>query len=156
MVKLVDTSDSKSDWGNSVRVRFPLSVNIIILNSSDYLCMKENTVILIDDDGITLNKTKALLESSSIKVLTAENLYELMSKIYKYNIDTLIFNPNLVWINVIEFINELKKVNNESDFKIFFISENIDKNLKEEAKKLNIKFINNNSNISKLVQDLNK
>lgn len=155
MVKLVDTSDSKSDWGNSVRVRFPLSVNII-LNSSDYLCMKENTVILIDDDGITLNKTKALLESSSIKVLTAENLYELMSKIYKYNIDTLIFNPNLVWINVIEFINELKKVNNESDFKIFFISENIDKSLKEEAKKLNIKCINNNSNISKLVQDLNK
>lgn len=118
--------------------------------------MKENTVILIDDDGITLNKTKALLESSSIKVLTAENLYELMSKIYKYNIDTLIFNPNLVWINVIEFINELKKVNNESDFKIFFISENIDKSLKEEAKKLNIKCINNNSNISKLVQDLNK
>ena len=71
--------------------------------------MKENTVILVDDDGITLNKTKALLESSSIKVLTAENLYELMSKIYKYNIDTLIFNPNLVWINVIEFITELKK-----------------------------------------------
>ena len=133
MVKLVDTSDSKSDWGDSVRVRFPLSVNI---------------------DGISLNKIKALLESSSIKVLTAENLYELMSKIYKYNIETLIFNPNLVWINVIEFITELKKVNNESDFKIFFISENIDKNLKEEAKKLNVKYINNNSNISKIVQDL--
>ena len=62
--------------------------------------MKENTVILVDD-GITLNKIKALLESSSIKVLTAENLYELMSKIYKYNIEILIFNPNLVWINVI-------------------------------------------------------
>lgn len=118
--------------------------------------MKENTVILVDDDGITLNKTKALLESSSIKVLTAENLYELMSKIYKYNIDTLIFNPNLVWINVIEFITELKKVNNELNFKIFFISENIDKNLKEEAKKLNVKYINNNSNINKIVQDLTK
>lgn len=117
--------------------------------------MKENTVILVDD-GITLNKTKALLESSSIKVLTAENLYELMSKIYKYNIDTLIFNPNLVWINVIEFITELKKVNNELDFKIFFISENIDKSLKEEAKKLNIKYINNNSNINKIIQDLVK
>lgn len=118
--------------------------------------MKENTVILVDDDGIILNKTKALLESSSIKVLTAENLYELMSKIYKYNIDTLIFNPNLVWINVIEFITELKKVNNELDFKIFFISENIDKSLKEEAKKLNIKYINNNSNINKIIQDLVK
>ena len=116
--------------------------------------MKENTVILVDDDGISLNKIKASLESFSIKVLTAENLYELMSKIYKYNIETLIFNPNLVWINVIEFITELKKVNNESDFKIFFISENIDKNLKKEAKKLNVKYINNNSNISKIVQDL--
>lgn len=118
--------------------------------------MKENTVILVDDDGITLNKIKALLESSSIKVLTAENLYELMSKIYKYNIEILIFNPNLVWINVIEFITELKKVNNELNFKIFFISENIDKNLKEEAKKLNVKYINNNSNINKIVQDLTK
>ncbi|TXJ40154.1 response regulator [Brachyspira pilosicoli] len=118
--------------------------------------MKENTVILVDDDGISLNKIKASLESSSIKVLTAENLYELMSKIYKYNIDTLIFNPNLVWINVIEFITELKKVNNELNFKIFFISENIDKNLKEEAKKLNVKYINNNSNINKIVQDLTK
>ncbi|WP_157151141.1 response regulator [Brachyspira sp. SAP_772] len=118
--------------------------------------MKENTVILVDDDGISLNKIKALLESSSIKVLTAENLYELMSKIYKYNIETLIFNPNLVWINVIEFITELKKVNNELDFKIFFISENIDKNLKEEAKKLNVEYINNNSNINKIVQYLNK
>lgn len=118
--------------------------------------MKENTVILVDDDGISLNKIKASLESSSIKVLTAENLYELMSKIYKYNIETLIFNPNLVWINVIEFITELKKVNNELNFKIFFISENIDKNLKEEAKKLNVKYINNNSDINKIVQDLNK
>ena len=118
--------------------------------------MKENTVILVDDDGISLNKIKASLESSPIKVLTAENLYELMSKIYKYNIETLIFNPNLVWINVIEFITELKKVNNELNFKIFFISENIDKNLKEEAKKLNVKYINNNSNINKIVQDLTK
>ena len=118
--------------------------------------MKENTVILVDDDGISLNKIKASLESSSIKVLTAENLYELMSKIYKYNIETLIFNPNLVWINVIEFITELKKVNNELNFKIFFISENIDKNLKEKAKKLNVKYINNNSNINKIVQDLTK
>ena len=118
--------------------------------------MKENTVILVDDDGISLNKIKASLESSSIKVLTAENLYELMSKIYKYNIETLIFNPNLVWINVIEFITELKKVNNELNFKIFFISENIDKNLKEEAEKLDVKYINNNSNINKIVQDLNK
>ncbi len=130
MVKLVDTSDSKSDWGDSVRVRFPLSVNIIIINFFG-LFMKENTVILVDDDGISLNKIKASLESSSIKVLTAENLYELMSKIYKYNIETLIFNPNLVWINVIEFITELKKANNQLNFQIFFISENIDEDLKE-------------------------
>ncbi|MBW5379090.1 response regulator, partial [Brachyspira pilosicoli] len=35
-------------------------------------------------------------------------------------------------------------------------SENIDKSLKEEAKKLNIKYINNNSNINKIIQDLVK
>ena len=116
--------------------------------------MKENTVILVDD-GITLNKIKALLESSSIKVLTAENLYELMSKIYKYNIEILIFNPNLVWINVIEFITELKKANNQLNFQIFFISENIDEDLKEEAKKLDIKYIDNSSNINKIMQYFN-
>ena len=118
--------------------------------------MKENTVILVDDNGISLNKIKASLESFSIKVLTAENLYELMSKIYKYNIETLIFNPNLVWINVIEFITELKKANNNSNYKIFFISENIDKNFKEEAKKLDIKYINPSSNINKILKDINK
>ena len=117
--------------------------------------MKENTVILVDNDGITLNKIKALLESSSIKVLTAENLYELMSKIYKYNIEILIFNPNLVWINVIEFITELKKANNQLNFQIFFISENIDEDLKEEAKKLDIKYIDNSSNINKIMQYFN-
>ena len=68
------------------------------------------SAIIIDDDNNRLNKLKATLESSSIKVFIAENLYELISKIYKYSVKILVFNPNLVWINVIEFITELKKL----------------------------------------------
>lgn len=55
-----------------------------------------NSAIIIDDDNSRYNKIKAALESSSIEVFIAENLYELMSKIYKYSIRILVFNPNLV------------------------------------------------------------
>ncbi|MBW5409516.1 response regulator, partial [Brachyspira hampsonii] len=96
------------------------------------------SAIIIDDDNNRLNKVKAALESSSIEVFIAENLYELISKIYKYSVTILVFNPNLVWINIMEFIAELKKLPNFNEFTIFFLYENIDIDLEKEAKKHNI------------------
>ncbi|WP_028331229.1 transcriptional regulator [Brachyspira alvinipulli] len=110
-----------------------------------------NSAIIIDDDNSRYNKIKATLESSSIEVFIAENLYELMSKIYKYSIRILVFNPNLVWINVIEFINELKKLPNFNEFTIFFLYENMSKHLEKEAQRLNIICMKYPSHINKLV-----
>ncbi|WP_300365045.1 response regulator [Brachyspira sp.] len=106
--------------------------------------------IIIDDDNNRLNKVKAALESSSVDVFIAENLYELISKIYKYSIKNLVFNPNLAWINVIEFISELKKLPNFDEFTIFFLYENMGIDLKKEAKKHNIICMKYPSHINKL------
>ncbi|MEI0605256.1 response regulator [Brachyspira alvinipulli] len=113
-----------------------------------------NSAIIIDDDNSRYNKIKAALESSSIEVFIAENLYELMSKIYKYSIRILVFNPNLVWINVIEFINELKKLPNFNEFTIFFLYENMSKHLEKEAQRLNIICMKYPSHINKLVSKI--
>lgn len=110
-----------------------------------------NYSAIIIDDSSGLNNIKASLESSSINVFVAENLYELISQIYKYNIKILIFNPNLVWINVIEFILELKKLPNFNDFKIFFLYDNIDINIEKEAQKLNVICMKYPSHINKLI-----
>ncbi len=110
------------------------------------------SAIIIDDDNNRLNKIKSVLESSSINVFIAENLYELTCKIYKYGVKILVFNPNLVWINVIEFINELKKMPNFNEFTIFFLYENIDIDLKKEAEKYNIICMKYPSHINKLVR----
>lgn len=112
-----------------------------------------NSAIIIDDNS-RYNKIKAALESSSIEVFIAENLYELMSKIYKYSIRILVFNPNLVWINVIEFINELKKLPNFNEFTIFFLYENMSKHLEKEAQRLNIICMKYPSHINKLVSKI--
>ena len=109
------------------------------------------SAIIIDDDNNRLNKVKATLESSSIKVFIAENLYELISKIYKYSVKILVFNPNLVWINVIEFITELKKLPNYDEFTIFFLYEDIDIDLEKEAKKHNIICMKYPLHINKLI-----
>lgn len=112
------------------------------------------SAIIIDDDNNRLNKLKATFESSSINVFIAENLYELISKIYKYSIKILVFNPNLVWINVMEFIYELKKIPNFDEFTIFFLYENIDIDLEKEAKKHNIICVKYPSHINKLVKKI--
>lgn len=109
------------------------------------------SAIIIDDDNNRYNKIKVAFESSSIQVFIAENLYELISKIYKYSIRILVFNPNIVWINVIEFITELKKLPEFNEFKIFFLYESIDIDLEREAQKLNITCMKYPSHINKLI-----
>ena len=106
-------------------------------------------VIVVDNDN-RATKIKAFLESASVDVFTAETLYELMGKIYKYNIKTLIFNPHLVWVNVMEFIFELKRKRLE-EYKIFFLCENIDKEIKEKAKELDIICLDYPANMTKLL-----
>ncbi|WP_300711960.1 response regulator [uncultured Brachyspira sp.] len=112
------------------------------------------SAIIIDDDGNRLNKVKAALESSSVNVFIANNLYELISKIYKYDIKILIFNPNIAWINVIEFISELKKLPNFDELTIYFLYENIAADLEKEAEKHNIICIKYQSNIKKLAEKI--
>lgn len=150
MVKLVDTSDSKSDWGDSVRVRFPLSVNFTLLG-----LFMDSPVIIIDDDN-RATKIKALLESADFQVFTAANLYELMGQIYKHNIRILIFNPDLVWVNAIEFITEFKKLKslNDIEYKIFFLCENTEKEIKEKARELNIICLDYPKNMTKLINHI--
>lgn len=109
------------------------------------------SAIIIDDDNNRYNKIKAALESSSIKVFIAENLYELISKIYKYSIRILVFNPNLVWINVMEFISELKKLPEFNEFTIFLLCENLNIDIEREAQKFNIICMKYPSHINKLV-----
>ena len=75
MAKLVRTcTDSKSDWGNSVEVQFP-SLGIFY-----YWVMFMNSPVIVVDDDNRATKIKAFLESCSVDVFTAENLYELMEK----------------------------------------------------------------------------
>ena len=115
----------------------------------------DTPVIIIDDDN-RATKIKAFLESSSFNVFTAENLYELMGQIYKHDIRILIFNPDLVWINAIEFITELKKIKslNENKYKIFFLCENTEKDIREKARKLNITCLDYPKNMTKLVNHI--
>lgn len=96
------------------------------------------SVILIDDENAHSNHIRAALQSASIDVIVAENGYELTSKIYKHDIRVLIFNPNLVWLNALEFILELKRLPYFKDFTIFFIYEKLEKYIEEEAEKLKI------------------
>ena len=115
----------------------------------------DSPIIIIDDDN-RATKIKALLESSDFQVFTAENLYELMGQIYKYNIKILIFNPNLVWVNAIEFITEFKKLKflKDAEYKIFFLCENTGKEIKEKARELNIICLEYPKNINKLINQI--
>ena len=115
----------------------------------------DSPIIIIDDDN-RATKIKALLESSNFQVFTAENLYELMGQIYKYNIKILIFNPNLVWVNAIEFITEFKKLKflKDAEYKIFFLCENTGKEIKEKARELNIICLEYPKNINKLINQI--
>ena len=112
----------------------------------------DSPVIIIDDDN-RATKIKALLESADFQVFTAANLYELMGQIYKHNIRILIFNPDLVWVNAIEFITEFKKLKsiNDGEYKIFFLCDNIDKEIKEKAKELNITCLDYPTNMNKII-----
>lgn len=115
----------------------------------------DSPIIIIDDDN-RATKIKALLESSDFQVFTAESLYELMGQIYKYNIRILIFNPNLVWVNAIEFITEFKKLKflKDAEYKIFFLCENTGKEIKEKARELNIICLEYPKNINKLINQI--
>ena len=115
----------------------------------------DSPVIIIDDDN-RATKIKALLESADFQVFTAANLYELMGQIYKHNIRILIFNPDLVWVNAIEFIREFKKLKslNDSEYKIFFLCENTEKEIKEKARELNIICLDYPKNMTKLINHI--
>ena len=115
----------------------------------------DSPVIIIDDDN-RATKIKALLESADFQVFTAANLYELMGQIYKHNIRILIFNPDLVWINAIEFITEFKKLKslNDIEYKIFFLCENTEKEIKEKAIELNIICLDYPKNMTKLINHI--
>lgn len=115
----------------------------------------DSPVIIIDDDN-RATKIKALLESADFQVFTAANLYELMGQIYKHNIRILIFNPDLVWVNAIEFITEFKKLKsiNDGEYKIFFLCENMEKEIKEKAKELNIICLDYPKNMTKLINHI--
>ena len=115
----------------------------------------DSPVIIIDDDN-RATKIKALLESADFQVFTAANLYELMGQIYKHNIRILIFNPDLVWVNAIEFITEFKKLKsiNDGEYKIFFLCDNIDKEIKEKARELNIICLDYPKNMTKLINHI--
>lgn len=97
-----------------------------------------NYVIIVDDDSHRLNKVKATLEKDSIYILKSDNLYDLISKIYKYNVTKLIFNPNLSWINSVDFVLELQKKYTENIYTVFFLYDNIDKEAFEKIRKINI------------------
>ncbi len=111
------------------------------------------SVIVVDDNN-RATKIKAFLESFSLNVFTAENLYELMGQLYKYNIRTLVFNPDLVWVNAIEFILELKKINSLNECRIFFLCENTEKEIKEKARELNITCLDYPANMTKLISHI--
>ncbi len=115
----------------------------------------DSPVIIIDDDN-RATKIKALLESADFQVFTAANLYELMGQIYKHNIRILIFNPDLVWVNAIEFITEFKKLKslNDIEYKIFFLCENTEKEIKEKARELNIICLDYPKNMTKLINHI--
>ena len=115
----------------------------------------DSPVIIIDDDN-RATKIKALLESADFQVFTAANLYELMGQIYKHNIRILIFNPDLVWVNAIEFITEFKKLKslNDVEYKIFFLCENTEKEIKEKARELNIICLDYPKNMTKLINHI--
>ena len=115
----------------------------------------DSPVIIIDDDN-RATKIKALLESADFQVFTAANLYELMGQIYKHNIRILIFNPDLVWVNAIEFITEFKKLKsiNDVEYKIFFLCENMEKEIKEKARELNIICLDYPKNMTKLINHI--
>ena len=115
----------------------------------------DSPVIIIDDDN-RATKIKALLESADFQVFTAANLYELMGQIYKHNIRILIFNPDLVWVNAIEFITEFKKLKSlkDSEYKIFFLCENTEKEIKEKARELNIICLDYPKNMTKLINHI--
>ena len=132
-----------------MRVQFPLSAKNFYL----FCVLMNNSVIIIDDNNNRCNRIKASLEVKHINVFIAESIYELIGKIYQYNIHILIFNPDLCWINVIDFIMQLKKFF-EKDLKIFFIYETIDETLKKEAKKLNVLCIKYPSHINKLIKNI--
>ena len=115
----------------------------------------DSPVIIIDDDN-RATKIKALLESADFQVFTAANLYELMGQIYKHNIRILIFNPDLVWVNAIEFITGFKKLKslNDIEYKIFFLCENTEKEIKEKARELNIICLDYPKNMTKLINHI--
>lgn len=115
----------------------------------------DSPVIIIDDDN-RATKIKALLESADFQVFTAANLYELMGQIYKHNIRILIFNPDLVWVNAIEFITEFKKLKsiNDGEYKIFFLCKNMEKEIKEKARELNIICLDYPKNMTKLINHI--
>ena len=115
----------------------------------------DSPVIIIDDDN-RATKIKALLESADFQVFTAANLYELMGQIYKHNIRILIFNPDLVWVNAIEFITEFKKLKslNDIEYKIFFLCENTEKEIREKARELNIICLDYPKNMTKLINHI--
>ena len=85
--------------------------------------MDNRTIIIVDDSNSLSNKLRGMLNTVSHNVITAENCYELMDKIYKTNPTLLIFNMQVNWLHPLEFVTELKnRPANTPD--IIFVYEN--------------------------------
>ncbi len=100
--------------------------------------MDNRTIIIVDDSNSLSNKLRGMLNTVSHNVITAENCYELMDKIYKTSPTLLIFNMQVNWLHPIEFVTELKNRQANAPHIIFVYENNNDALRISEASKMDI------------------
>lgn len=99
-----------------MRVQVPPSV----------IMKRDRSIMIVDDISNLSNMLRGSLQSIDSHILNAENCYELLSQMYKYNPQILIFNANITWMNISEFALRLKETYSKP-CTIFFIYDNPEK-----------------------------